>query len=87
MLTLSPWVLADTFPHDNPALSAIKPSTLDCQNPKYNGVLTGIQLKKKKYIVDFIPFGYDLQKLEVRMTESFDVVDAFVIYESTRTQR
>ena len=38
-------------------------------------------------VIDFVPFGYDLDLFEIRMLESYDVVDVFVVYESPFTQR
>ena len=38
-------------------------------------------------LVDFVPVGYDLDLLEVRLLELYDVVDLFVLYESRVTQQ
>lgn len=60
---------------------------VDCSNPNYRTVFTGKTLSNfSRIIVDFIPFGYDIEKLEVRFYELYDVVDAFVLYESPLTQ-
>ena len=59
---------------------------LNCADPKYSQVLSGQKLTQSRVIVDFIPFGYDLDKLDIRLLENFESVDAFVIYESTLTQ-
>ena len=37
-------------------------------------------------IVDLVPFGYDVDLLEIRFFETYEQVDVFVIYESTITQ-
>eukprot|EP01041_Mallomonas_annulata_P011970 gene11969-25073_t len=59
---------------------------LDCKNPHYSGVLTGNSLSTPRIIVDFIPFGYEIDKFFLRMYETAPFVDAFVVYESSRTQ-
>jgi hypothetical protein len=59
---------------------------LDCSDPRYGLVLSGKKLSTPRMIVDFIPFGYDIDKLEIRLLENFNNVDAFVIYESMMTQ-
>jgi len=56
-------------------------ATTNCANPKYSSVLSGQPLSKPRVIVDFIPFGYDVDKLLIRFYESYKTVDAFVIYE------
>jgi hypothetical protein len=33
-------------------------------------------------IVDFVPFGYDVDKLLLRLLETWDSVDVYVIYET-----
>ena len=38
-------------------------------------------------IIDFVPFGYDVDLLEIRLLENYDAVDVFVIYETMFTQR
>ena len=58
---------------------------LNCADPTYENVLTGKKLAKERVIVDFIPFGYDVDKLEIRLHDTFNAVDCFVIYESPRT--
>lgn len=81
-----PWVVAEP-----PLTSPMPPFTfpevlLNCSNSKYSNVFSGNTLKIPRVIVDFVPFGYDLDKLEVRLYEGADIVDAFVIYESPLTQ-
>ena len=62
-------------------------STLNCEDNRYNTVLTGrSNPRSPKFLIDFIPFGYDIDMLEVRILENYHVVDLFVIYESPRTQ-
>ena len=63
-------------------------STLNCSSIRYSTVLTGeAELEgDEKTIIDFIPFGYDIDLLEVRLHETYPVVDWYVIYESSRTQ-
>ena len=59
----------------------------NCADALYSDVLTSQRatVDQPSLIVDFVPFGFDLDMLEVRLVENFDVVDAFVVYESTRT--
>ena len=40
---------------------------------------------QRRWIVDFIAFGYDAEKLLLRLYETFDEVDVFVIYEAPFT--
>ena len=83
--SLSPWVIGQ--PLELP--SRFRPAqSIDCNDPAYRGVLTGKKLDPPipRTIVDFIPFGYDIDKLEIRFHETFEAVDIYVIYETTRTQ-
>jgi len=81
---LKPWILSDFLYKLN---STTKPSyILNCKDRKYMSVLKGTILQAPRLIVDFVPFGYDVDKLLIRLYETFDNVDIFVIYESTRTQ-
>lgn len=59
---------------------------LNCNNPHYSGILTGKALLVPRIIVDFVPFGYEVDKFFVRLYETAEFVDAFVVYESSRTQ-
>ena len=84
---LVPWIIANL-----PNRLQIKSSplsmlnVLDCGQQRYSAVLTGVTSKVARTLVDFIPFGYDIEKLEIRLYELYDVVDVFVIYESVMTQ-
>lgn len=81
---LIPWVTAEppaTIMVNNPF-----PSSIDCSDFRFRHFLTGGRLMKPRIIVDFIPFGYDLDKLEVRLLENYDLVEAFVIFESQISQ-
>ena len=81
-LDLPPIVeLVHTTPNLLPLHEEVK-----CGNPLYSRVLTGKQSPLPRVIVDFIPFGYDIDALEIRLSENFDVVDLFVVYENVRTQ-
>ena len=59
---------------------------LNCTQSKYANVFTGKSLNKGRLLVDFVPFGYDVDKLEIRLVEGYDYIDAFVIYEAPYTQ-
>jgi hypothetical protein len=78
------WIMGN---FSQPLINTKRPEiNLDCKNQHYSGVLTGEKLNQPRIIVDFVPFGYEVDKLYVRLYESADFVDAFIIYESTRTQ-
>jgi Glycosyltransferase family 17 len=87
--TLLPWILSPPPLNESQVLplTVYPKTTLNCKEPKYAGVLTGEKRNSPREIVDFIPFGYDVDKLELRFHEYYDVVSAFVIYESPRTER
>ena len=61
---------------------------LNCSAEKYFNVFTGSRLRTKNLrpIIDFVPFGYDLDKLEMRLYEGYQHVEAYVIYEAPLTQ-
>ena len=84
-VVLSPWVFLD------PPAFKIDPNLhpfeeINCSRSEFSAVFTGVRSATEKFLVDFIPFGYDIDLLEVRLFETYDVVDVFVIYESPRTQ-
>lgn len=79
--TIDEWIT--TIPIIN--TNTITNITLNCINTRYSNVLTGSIVKKPKVIIDFIPFGYDVDKLLIRLIETYDVVDIFVIYECPYT--
>ena len=87
--SIGPWILSPpSYPPstDHPLPFQLPPwPELDCNDTRYSQVLTGRRLDAPRVIVDFIPFGYDIDKLELRFYEYNDFVDAFVIYESPRT--
>ena len=60
---------------------------LDCTNPRYADIFSGAQRSTPAMIVDFVPFGYDLDQLEVRLLEGYQHVHAFVVYEAPFTQQ
>lgn len=84
--TLDPWITSEPPIPLSTLPQKFSSSELNCQEEKYSSVLTGQKLTQARVIVDFIPFGYDIDKLEVRLQETFNIVDIFVIYESPRTQ-
>lgn len=53
-----------------------------CSHLAYQRVLTGQSLTRPRLIVDFIPFGFDVDKLIARFYESYSFVDLYVIYET-----
>lgn len=82
---INPWIIANPRV-DLPKSLAQPKILLNCSSEKYKNVFTGEVLPDPRFIVDFIPFGYDLEKLEIRLYEVFDIVSAFVLYESPLTQ-
>eukprot|EP00808_Paulinella_micropora_P009329 g11837.t1 len=85
---LTPYILA---PHNLLSQRLVHPSrpealVLNCKEPKYEQMFNGEIRKVPAIIVDFIPFGWDLDLLEVRFLESYDLVDLFVVFESPYTQ-
>jgi len=85
---LEPWLLS---PPPSPkagvsSLLSLPPlPSVDCKQPRYSQTLTGRDNQTPRVIIDFIPFGYDVDKLEIRLHELNEVVDLFFIYESPRT--
>ena len=57
----------------------------NCAQPRYSSVLSGVPLTSRSWIIDFIAFGYDAEKLLIRLYETFDEIDLFVIYEAPYT--
>jgi hypothetical protein len=82
MMALLPWLIREPVGVVDKSKSVIQ---LNCSRQEYSVALTG-QRGQPKIIIDFIPFGYDVDKLEMRFHEIYDAVDAFVIYESHLTQ-
>jgi hypothetical protein len=81
------WLLVDLPPLASSSTTPYpKYDPIDCKQPRFSRVFTGERSQSAKFIVDFVPFGYDIDLLEIRFHANYDVVDAFVIYESTRTQ-
>lgn len=81
---LQPWLISEpAFPISQQfALPSHRPNyPLKCDDVKYSRVLNGRMRSSPRMIIDFVPFGYDVDKLLVRLYESYDFVDTFVIYE------
>jgi Glycosyltransferase family 17 len=83
---LSPWIIKGEAPikvHSRPAIK------LNCSQARYSPVLTGRPLADTKakphFLVDFVMFGYDVEKLLLKFYETYDDVDVFVVYESPYT--
>lgn len=60
---------------------------LDCSDLRYAEVLSGQSRPDPAAIVDFVPVGYDLDLLELRLLENYEHVACFVLYEAVYTQR
>lgn len=63
--------------------------TVDCDSPVDSMTRKLFRGKRKKpfKVIDVIPFAYELDLLEIRLYELEDLVDLFVISESTYTHR
>ena len=85
---LTPWIIAHSINRFEVVLdpAVISNKSYDCMNSKYGAIMLGNRTDSPRIIIDFVPFGYDVEKLELRLYELFDVVDVFVIYESLLTQ-
>ncbi|KAA8498225.1 hypothetical protein FVE85_5810 [Porphyridium purpureum] len=60
---------------------------LECQNDRYKLALSGERRASPAFIVDFVLVGYNLDLLEIRMLETYEYVDVFVVYEGAMTQK
>lgn len=63
------------------------PATIDCGNRLYASILTGRKLARPRHIYDVLPFGFELDLLEIRLYELEEVVDYHIFVESVRSQR
>jgi hypothetical protein len=86
---ISPWVVDGDFATPLKLGGQYRPNPVvtNCGQSRYGAVLTGAPLKasQRRWIVDFIAFGYDAEKLLIRLYETFDEVDVYVIYEAPFT--
>ena len=85
---ISEWLIADPLVPLNTTRipQALTSLDVDCTAKRYSGILSGEKLPSPRFIMDFVPFGYDLDALEIRFVETAPYVDLFVVYESPRTQ-
>lgn len=83
--TLIPWIVAEPT---HPIMIDKRPTTysIDCAQAQYKHIFTSKKLSRPRKIVDLVPFGYDVDTLEIRFYETYDTVDAYIIYEAPRTQ-
>lgn len=68
-------------------LNRPEPLSFDCRNTDYSDILTGEKRDKQVKIYDFIPFGLELDTLEIRLFELNGIVDKHIISESLVTHR
>ncbi len=54
---------------------------------RYNQVFSGEEREVPLPLVDFVPVGYDLDLLEVRLLELYDFVSLFVLFEAPFTHK
>ena len=55
---------------------------VDCAQARYKGALSGKRGAQDRFIVDFVPVGFDLDVVELRLFEEWQAVDVFVLYEA-----
>jgi len=89
--SIEPWVTSPPTHHlplDREGNLKLFPVLRDinCSDWRLSDALTGVELETPRVMVDFIPFGYDIDLLEIRLYEEWNVIDVFVIYESEFTQ-
>ncbi len=85
---LEPWVVYENVIqlHSRSISMIHKHEDLHCDNPLYESVLTGNLIPTThRLIVDWVPFGYDVDRLLVRLHETHEFTDAYVIYEMPYT--
>lgn len=85
--SLVPYIISPPAASDQQSLPLSLPSLPEpnCTRESYSQVLTGKRMERPRIILDFVPFGYDVDLLEIRFYEYFDLVDAFVIFETPLT--
>ena len=86
---LEPWITAPpayALPNDGVPFVLSPMQSPNCKKLRFSNALSGERLPTPRVIVDFVPFGYDIDLLELRFYEYWEVVDAFVVYESGITQ-
>lgn len=59
---------------------------LRCDASRFRHAFSGTPRTAALKIIDFVPFGYDIDLLEVRFLELYESVDLFVISECSSTQ-
>ena len=85
---LEPWVVNENaiHLHSRSIADIHKHLDLRCDNPLYSSVLTGNMLENtNRLIVDWVPFGYDVDRLFVRLHETHEFTSAYIIYEMPYT--
>ena len=65
--TVEPWIITTPTITSTNTPTTNSNSQLNCLNSRYSNVLTGTISKKPKILIDFIPFGYDVTKLLIRL--------------------
>lgn len=57
--------------------------SINCSNVNYATALTGQLDNANKTIIDMVLFGFDVELLEIRLLEYYDLVDKFLVVEQT----
>eukprot|EP00301_Raphidiophrys_heterophryoidea_P027458 c9667_g1_i2.p1 GENE.c9667_g1_i2~~c9667_g1_i2.p1 ORF type:complete len:454 (+),score=91.93 c9667_g1_i2:494-1855(+) len=78
---LTPWIISEPA-HDLLVSSRPQSLSYDCQSPRHSHVMNGKPLSDPRFIIDIVAVGYNIDMLEIRLLETFDIVDVFVFYES-----
>jgi len=84
--SIQPWIVAESSHPVHQEMVDFPVTPLNCSATEYQNIFDGAILEEDRFIVDFVPFGYDLDKLEMRLYEGYDIVSAYVIYEAPLTQ-
>ncbi len=59
---------------------------IDCKNPYLNGLFTE-KREKPAFVIDMTSIAYELDILEIRLHETFKIVDQYILFESIYGQR
>jgi hypothetical protein len=57
------------------------PDVIDCAHDRFVGVFTSRKRTTRRVIVDFVPFAYNTDFLEMRVCEHSDLISTMIVYE------
>ena len=58
-----------------------------CSDQRYSSIFTGNINQQPLFMIDMFAFGYEMDILEIRVNELYDVIDHFLLVESTYGQK